>query len=171
MAGANVQSIEAIRDFRSAMIMFAQQVSDSLEAMKEQVFQAVDWIENDRHRYWHQQELSAYDRISETRVAYHSAKMRKETDDFRPALIEEKEAIRAAKDRLAYCQTKLQQVKSVAIKCRHEAEEFQGRMSQLERLIETDVPKVLGLMERMLVALEAYAETSVNEADDAGLPE
>ena len=169
MTAANVQSIEAIRDFRAAVIVFAQQVNDSLESMKEQVFHAVDWIENDRPRYWHQQELTAYDRISETRVAYHSAKMRKETDDFTPSLVEEKEAIRVAKDRLAYCQNKLQEVKALSIKCRHEAEEFQGRMSQLERLIETDVPKMVGLMERMLVALEAYSETSVKESDDSGL--
>jgi hypothetical protein len=57
MSTANVLSIEAVRDFRIALLMFQQNVGDALMAMQEQVYSALEWIENDRPRHWHQQEL------------------------------------------------------------------------------------------------------------------
>lgn len=169
MPAANVQSIEAIRDFRSSLIVFAQHVNESLESMKEQVFYAVDRIESESPRYWHQQELKSFDGISEARVQLETGKMRKQMDGFRPSLIEEKKALETAKKRLTYCQEKVRLVKATAVKVRHEADEFQGRMSQLERLVEYDLPKMVGLLDGMLKALEAYAEVSTKDIDESGL--
>ena len=166
MSTANVRSIEAIRDFRVALLMFQQSVSDALTSMQEQVYSALEWMENDRPRHWHQQELQAFDKISEARIALEGARMRKSMDDYRPSLVEEKEALRDAKDRLAYCQEKMRIVKAMCIKVRHEADEFRGRLSQLERLLETDLPKMVALLERMLTALESYAEVDTRKYED-----
>ena len=166
MSTANVRSIEAIRDFRVALLIFQQNVNDALMSMQEQVYSALEWIENDRPRHWHQQELKAFDQISEARIALETARMRKSMDDFRPSLIEEKQALRDAKDRLAYCQEKVRIVKAMSIKVRHEADEFRGRMSQLERLIETDLPNSIALLERMLTALESYAEVDTRRDEE-----
>jgi hypothetical protein len=166
MSTANVLSIEAVRDFRIALLMFQQNVSDALMAMQEQVYSALEWIENDRPRHWHQQELKAFDLISAARIALESARMRKSMDDYRPSLIEEKQALKDAKERLAFCQEKMRIVKAMCIKVRHEADEFRGRMSQLEGLIETDLPKMISLLERMLTALESYAEVDTRKHED-----
>lgn len=167
MTFANVRSIESIRDFRAALIIFQTKLNDALQSMKEQVFSAVDWIENDRPRHWHQAELKAFDGVTAARVALESAKMRKETADFRPSLIEEKQAVRDAKDWLAHCQEKVRIVKQVIARIRHEADEFQGRLSQMERLVETDIPKMLGMLEAMLRALEAYAEVNTAQSEES----
>jgi len=158
MTSASVKSIDSIREFRTALIVFMQRVTDAVETMKEQVFHASAWIENDRPRYWHQQELTAFDGVSQARIALETGRMRKEVADFRPSLIEEKQALRKAKERLAYCQEKVREVKSITIRVRHEADEFQGRMTQLERLLETDLPGMIAVLDQMLRALEAYAE-------------
>lgn len=166
MARANVKSIEAIRNFRIALIKFADKITDAVESMKDQVFHAVSWVELDQPRHWHQQELTAYDRVSEARIQLEVSKMRKETADFRPSLIEEKQALQAAKRRLEYCRQKVQLVKAAAIKVRHEADEFQGRLSQVDRLLETDLPNMIAMLERMVSSLEAYAEVSTKDADE-----
>ena len=118
----------------------------------------MDWVENERPRYWGQQLLTAYDKVSEMRIALEVARMRKTAYDHQPSLAEEKEALGAAKKRLAYCQEKVELVKRTSIDLRHETDEFLGRLSQLNRLVDTDIPKMLGLMERMLAALESYSE-------------
>ena len=166
MSTANVRSIEAVRDFRVALLTFQQNVSDALTSMQEQVYSALDWMENDRPRHWHQKELQALDQISEARIALEGARMRKSMDDYRPSLIEEKQALKDAKDRLTFCQEKMQIVKAMCIKVRHEADEFRGRMSQLERLLETDLPKMVALLELMLTALESYAEVDTRKYED-----
>ncbi len=166
MPRANVKSIEAIRNFRVALIKFAEKITDAVESMKDQVFHSVSWVELDQPRHWHQQELTAYDRVSEARIQLEVSKMRKETADFRPSLIEEKQALQAAKRRLEYCRQKVQLVKAAAIKVRHEADEFQGRLSQVDRLLETDLPNMIAMLERMVSSLEAYAEVSTKDADE-----
>jgi len=166
MSTANVRSIEAVRDFRIALLIFQQNVTDALMSMQEQVYSALDWMENDRPRHWHQQELKAFDEISAARIALESARMRKSMDDHRPSLIEEKQALKDAKDRLTFCQEKMRIVKTMCVKVRHETDEFRGRMSQLERLLETDLPGMIALLERMLTALESYADIDTRRNQD-----
>lgn len=91
--------------------------------------------------------------------------MRKETADFRPSLIEEKQALRDARRRLDYCRRKVQVVKAAAIRIRHEADEFQGRLSQVDRLLETDLPDMIAQLERMITALESYTDVSTGDDD------
>ena len=171
MQNANVKSFEAIRDFRAALIVFQGRVLDSLSSMQEEVFQALDYVENDRPRYWKEQVRNAFDEIAQARVVLEQAKMRKEIAGNRASLIEEKAAVRDAKTHLQKCQEKVEIVRMAGITLHHEADEFMGRMSQLQRLVETDIPKMCGLMERMLDALEKYAEVSGGNVDVSGLDE
>ena len=155
---ANVRSVDAIGDFRTALLVFNERVNDALMALQEQVFYALDWVENDRPRYWRQEVLDALDSVAESRNAMETNRMRKEGFGFRPSLIEEKKALALAKQRLAYCQEKVEIVKQTSIDFRQETDEFVGRLSQLQRLVETDIPKMVGLLERMILALERYSE-------------
>ncbi|MDA0589568.1 MAG: hypothetical protein O2820_16790 [Planctomycetota bacterium] len=168
MRKANVKSIDVIPEFRAALLVFQNRVLDSLASMQEEVFRAVDYVENDRPRHWRQQVLEAFDSIAEMRVAYEQAKMRKETAGLRASMIEEKTAIRDAKEHLQKCQQKVEIVRQAGINLHHEADEFMGRMSQLQRLVETDIPKMCGLLTRMLDALEKYAEIEAGKVDSSG---
>ncbi len=167
MQHANVKSIEAIQEFRSKLIVFEQRVADALMSMQEQVFHALDYVERDRPRYWNQKVLDSYDEVAEARVALETAKMRKEIAGHRPSLVEEKTAIREAKARLQKHQEKVEIVKQAAITLRHEADEFMGRMGQLQQLLETDLPKMIGMLASMVDALERYAEVGTAEVDGA----
>lgn len=166
---ANVQSIEALRDFRARLMIFQQKANDALMSMQEQVYHAMDWIERDRPAYWHNAQTKAFDQISQARISLETGRMRKETDGFRPSLVEEKQALREAKARLALCQEKIKVVQSTIARVHHEADEFRGRMSQLQRLVETDIPNMTGLLESMLKALEAYAEVEARDGTVDGI--
>jgi hypothetical protein len=169
MRKANVKSIDVIAEFRATLLVFQNRVLDSLSTMQEEVFRALDYVENDRPRHWRQQVLDAFDEIASTRVAYEQAKMRKETAGIRASMIEEKTAIRDAKEHLQKCQQKVEIVRQAGITLHHESDEFMGRMSQLQRLVETDIPKMCGLLSRMLDALEKYAEIEAGKVDSSGV--
>lgn len=169
MRKANVKSIDVLREFRGVLLVFQNRVLDSLSDMQQQIFQALDYVENDRPRHWRQQVLDAFDSISEMRVAYEQAKMRKETAGIRASMIEEKTAIRNAKEHLQTCQQKVEVVRQAGITLHHETDEFMGRMSQLQQLVETEIPKMCGLLSRMLDALEKYAEIEAGKVDSSGV--
>jgi chromosome segregation ATPase len=169
MRKANVKSIDVLAEFRATLLVFQNRVLDSLSTMQEEVFRALDYVENDRPRHWRQQVLDAFDAIAATRVAFEQAKMRKETAGIRASMIEEKTAIRDAKEHLQKCQQKVEVVRQAGITLHHEADEFRGRMSQLQQLVETDIPKMCGLLTRMLDALEKYAEIEAGKVDSSGV--
>ena len=166
---ANVESIEALQEFRTRLMIFLEKTNDALLSMQEQVYHAMDWIERDRPAYWHNARNKAFDQISQARIQLETARMRKETDGYRPSLVEEKQALRDAKSRLELCQQKIAIVQSTIGRVYHEADEFRGRMSQLQRLVETDIPNMIGLLGSMLKALEAYAEVEVKDGTTDGL--
>ena len=84
--------------------------------------------------------------------------------DFRPSCYDEKKALMRAKRELEFAEQQIKVVKQWALKSRHEFEEFNGRMSQLTRLLEGDVPRMCALLQRLSRTLERYTHVSTAEA-------
>jgi hypothetical protein len=161
---ANVRSIPAIRDFRSAVQVFLEEANGSLDMIRMGLQRAFEWIEHDRPQYWQAQQRRAFDLVAATRTALETCQMRK-VAGRQPSCIEEKQAHAAAKRRLEECRERIERVKKWSIKLHHDANEFRGRMSSLGRALEQDVPKLLALLERSAAILEAYADIAAGEPD------
>ncbi len=166
---ANVLSIERIREFRNAVQRFLEELSRSLDSIKLELQRAFDWIEHDRPNYWKAQTRRAFERVAETRTALSTCLMRT-VAGRRPSCIEEKQAHEAAKRRLQHCQNQIERTKQWGYKIRHEANDFRGRMAGLQRLTESDLPRLLALLDRTVAALENYAEIVSAEGDPPGKP-
>lgn len=156
---ANVRDIESLQSFRAALIKFADELASVLDGIQIEIQRSVAWIEQDRPFYWNVQSRKAYDQVANTRTALTTCQMRT-VAGRRPSCIEEKVAYDKAKRRLQHCQDQIKHVQSWATKLRRESDEFRGRLAPLQRLLEGDIPKMVGLLERMMTILEAYAEVA-----------
>jgi hypothetical protein len=74
----------------------------------------------------------------------------------RPSCTEERAALKKAKARLEYCQEKEDRLRHWQQTLRHEMFEYDGRISQLVRLVEIDVPKSIAVLNKILRNLEEY---------------
>jgi len=74
----------------------------------------------------------------------------------RPSCYEERTALKQAQARLAYCQDKEDKVRRWQQTMRHEMFEYEGRISQLVRLVEVEVPQAIGVLNKILRNLEEY---------------
>ena len=74
----------------------------------------------------------------------------------RPSCTEERMALKKAKARLEYCDQKAERVRYWQKTMRHELFEYEGRMSQLLRLVEVEVPQAIGVLNKILRNLEEY---------------
>lgn len=171
---AKVSSIEAVRAFKAALIEFADEAASALDSMSAQIHRARDWVEHEQPPYWQQQIKLAFDEVSEARLRLETCLMR-DVAGHRPSCIEERQAHRAAKQRLEYCQQMVPKVKAWSVKFRHEADEYRGRMGRLSGMIEVELPRMIGLIERTATALEKYADIAApavdSPADSAESPE
>jgi hypothetical protein len=153
---ANVQSSEAIEAVRVSLLKFVDHVADALVTLDAELRRVQEWLEHDRPRHWKTQIRLAVDHVNECRAALHRCLMFPKTLNERPSCHEEREALKRAQARQAYCEAKAERVRHWIRNLQHEVFEYEGRISQLVRLVEIDVPRAIGVLDRILLRLEEY---------------
>ena len=159
---ANVHSLEAIDVLRMALVSFIDQVSNALTELDAEMRRMLAWLEHDRPRYWKSQLRLSMDQVHEAQQALHRCLMFPIADE-RPSCREERAALKKAQARQAYCEEKVERVRHWQRSVEHELFEYQGRISQLVRLIEVDAPQAIGVLHTIVRRLEEYQ--SVRTAD------
>jgi hypothetical protein len=154
---ANVHSLESIEAVRRALGMFDEYVADALTELSAEMRRMLDWLEHDRPRYWKTQVNKAHDRVHEAQQALHRCLMFP-IGDNRPSCYEERMELKKAQALLAYCQEKEERVRHWQKAVRHELFEYEGRISQLVRLVELDMPQAIGVLTKIVRRLEEYQE-------------
>jgi exonuclease VII large subunit len=152
---AKVHSSDAIEAVRLALVMFVDRVTDALAELSSEMRRVQEWLEHDRPKYWKNQIRIAMDQTHEAQQALHRCLMFPIADE-RPSCYEERAELKKAKARLEYCQEKSERVRHCQQTMRHELFEYEGRMSQVMKLIEIDVPQAIGVLNRIVRNLEEY---------------
>jgi hypothetical protein len=157
--GANVHSLDALKDIRAALIKFQERAITAMGEMRQRVDRTVDWLELDRPNYWRDQEHRAYDQLATARVAYETCRLQT-VGGRRSDCIEEKKAFERAKVRMEYVRNKQQAVRKWMVQAGREANEYRARTSTFQRSLENDVPMMIAQLGRMIEAIESYSETN-----------
>jgi hypothetical protein len=152
---AKVHSTDAIEAVRLALVSFIDYVSDALAELSAEMRRVQEWLEHDRPAFWRTQVRLATDQSHEAQQALHRCLMFPVAGE-RPSCYEERAALKKAQARLAYCEQKTEQVRHWQQTMRHELFEYEGRISQLVKLVEIDVPRAIGVLNRIMRDLEAY---------------
>ncbi|MCC6492259.1 MAG: hypothetical protein IT424_04490 [Pirellulales bacterium] len=152
---AQVRSTESIELLRAALAKFQQRVQHALDSLDGQLRRSEDWIEHDRPTYWRDQIHKAEEAVTQAKVELERCLMFTLAGE-RPQCREQKAALQEAKSRLAYCRQKGDQVKHWQRSFRHESFEYDGRIGQLRRALEQDLPRAKALLGKILRRLEEY---------------
>ncbi|MBS0265394.1 MAG: hypothetical protein JSS02_25895 [Planctomycetes bacterium] len=154
---AQVKSIDAVVAFRGSLRMFQDQAARALLSLDEQAQGALQWLEHDAPAYWRNQIRVCYDEVGRARAALETCKMKK-VGDYRPACIEEQEALRQAQRRLREAEEKLEVVRRWRQRVVDELDEYRGRVSRFRETVEAGLPRSLALLDRTINALDAYLD-------------
>jgi len=159
---ANVKSIDALKRFQAAVLIFQEDARLCVSALEMQLLRMITWLEHDRPVFWKREIENCYREMGEARIRLHQCKMRR-IGDFRPTCFEEQKDLERLKKDLEFAQKQIPVVKYWNVCAQHEANEYHGRASQLTRAIERDVPHLLGLLHQAIDRLEAYNNVQVPE--------
>lgn len=157
---ANVRSVAAITATKKALSTFADQVQQALAMIEVESRRMLDWLQHDRPRHWRNQIRLANDEVAEARAALQRCLMYP-TGDERPSCYEERAVLKRAQARLAYCEEKAERLKHWKREVEHELFQYEGRISQLVRIAEIDVPQAEELLRKLLDRLEEYRAVRV----------
>src|SRR5438093_6984775 len=157
MTTANVNSIDAPRQFRAALVRFVADVEAALVTLDLEAHRPIEWIEGDRPRYWRQEFRKASEAVSEARVALERCQVRISNEDTKYCY-DDRKALEKAKRRLQAAEEKVQAVRRWRVEIHKVAEELQVQLAWAKQYLETDMAKALAALDRIAAALDRYAE-------------
>jgi hypothetical protein len=163
---ANVRSLDAIREFRPSVRRFEDDVMAALSMLRTELNRTIQWLDHDCPAYWQQQIRNGFDSVAEARTTL-TRKSMMTVAGHRSDCIDEKKALAKAKQHLEFSQQKLQLCKQWSIKAHRAADEYTARISRAEQSIGQGVPRMMALLERMVLALESYASMERASRTDA----
>lgn len=153
---ANVTSIDALRELRTALVQFGGDAQDAVVMLTLESRKAIQWLLHDRARYWPDQVRKAQEQVVHARNDLERCQLRYGSEDA-PSCFDQKKALEKAKRRLRLCEDKVKAVKKWSNAIREELEDFDGQLAKMTSWLEIDLPRATAMLERMARALDKYA--------------
>jgi hypothetical protein len=157
---AQVSSIAAIEDFRRALVQFAQHTAQSLCEMETEIRRAFDWLTHDQLKYWQAEVQRSGRALLEAKTELQNAQTARRMDDYTPSCIQERKKVEHIRQRQELAQSKVEAVRRWSQAVAREIDEFKIRSAQISTMLEADVPKAVAALDRILLSLDAYVQTT-----------
>ncbi len=167
---ANVQSVQTLKDFKVAMITFAEDARNALSGVDMDCRRMRDYLERDQLGYWQAQVKKRNEEVMQARSDLHRRKISQQGSDA-VSDTEQKEALREAMRRLRVAEEKVALVKRLIPQLHHAIAEYHSHSQPLGDHLTGGFERSVQTLERMVLALEAYIATKAPSAprfDSAG---
>ncbi len=161
---ANVQSIEALKAFRTSLIKFAEAVDLSLAEADAELEWTLNYIKSDRYRYWKAQVFSCTEKATEARLALKRRRIFERAVQGTPSsCIDEIKALKRAERRLEIAQRTYKRLQSWMVQLDLEKTRFKGASQKMRDVGEGRIPRALAQLDRWVDALESYVRLAPPE--------
>ena len=154
---AKVTSTEDLRRFKFSLNQFDSDARDAITNLKLELRRALEWIEQDRARYWPREVHRASDAVAIARHDLDRCEMALRKEDKR-SCYEQKLALDRAKRRLRLAEEKVRAVRRWRVEMQRQADQFEGRLAKLGNYLDSDLPRAIASLERMIAALDKYTD-------------
>ncbi|MDX1963777.1 MAG: hypothetical protein SFX18_11525 [Pirellulales bacterium] len=179
MSTAQVQSLDALHEFRAALIIFQSTARQALEMLETEARQGVDWICKEQPRRWKSENRKAWDGLGVAKDNLRQARIQRQLSDHIPDCTDEKKALARAEQRLKTTEQKLAAVQHWGREAQHAWNEFQARFAQTISLLDGDLPRAIAQLQKIIAQVEDYLAVrapdippvaAVDASQDAQIP-
>jgi hypothetical protein len=154
--GAKVDSIDAVKIFRAALIKFAEVGNVALTAADSDIDRVQGWLERDQTVYWAGQLRKRHEEVIRCEEAVREKRLTKNFDGTTKSAVDEMKALTVAKRRREEAEQKCLMVKKAIQVLRKEAQLYKGRTQRLATSLQGDLPRAVHQIDNMLSHLETY---------------
>lgn len=152
---ANVRSVDALRDLRTALALYSEDVLAALGGVEMELKRTAYWVSHERRAYWQEQIKRRREAVAQAKAEVFRRKLAK-TDDYTPAMSEQKELLRKTQVALLDAESRLVLLKKWEPALQQAVLEYHGGVRRLKDRAAGDVLRAVSLLERLIDALEAY---------------
>ncbi len=155
-SGAHVKSVAALENFRAALGLFGDEVSQTLAALQAEIQAFVDWLEHDQLKFWRAEIRSREERVAEAKADLHRCLSATIDPQRTPSCHVEKKALDLAKKRLQEAEDKLKLVRRWIPLVRQAVMEYRMKTEPLRGAAASDVPAAAARLRSSIERLEEY---------------
>jgi len=169
---ARVDSIDALRDFRVSLCLFADAIKVGLDEAESELDRTAIWLKQDQFSHWKRQVRKCEELVTRAKIELNRKQQQKTPLGGRYSCVDEKKALAAAKRRFEEAEKKLANVRRWVRQLEHERFTYKGVAQGLFQAVEADVPNALAQLDNMIASLESYASAGpVNEQGSGRMDE
>ena len=167
---ARIDSVDALRMFRTVLVKFAEQAQVSLGDAEGEMARVLVWLETEQTTYWSGQIRKRHDWVEKCKEAVRQKKLFKSPTGSTQSAVEEEKALRMAIKKEEEAVEKLKAVRRYIPRLQKEISMYKGGVQRLATTVSSDIPLAVSRLDKMTQALEAYAALGVSGggADDSG---
>lgn len=163
--GANVQSLELLRELQGVLWKFREACVGSLDDVESELRRTVIWLETEQDSYWKGQLRVRHEALERAKEALRNKKIFKDASGRPQSVVEEQKALKIATSRVAEAEEKLANVRKWVRALQKEIELYKGSVGRLSHSVESLVPAAVHQLDRMMVSLEAYVNLDMAPAN------
>lgn len=166
MSTANVRSVAAIADFRVALATYGDEVNAGLCDLDMEIRRFQDWLQHEQAGYWQREMKKREQNLSEAKSDLLRARISGMSATGQThSHIELEAAVKRAQRRLEEAEQKIMAVKKWTLVVQQAIGEYQTQSRPMATELESDLPKTLAMLDRMVKALEDYVGGSAMFAE------
>lgn len=158
MPSAKVQSIDALKEFRAALIKFAAEVRGALDAGESDISRTTMWLNGEAKSHWKNRLYKAQDQLNQARGALRQKKLMKNADGSEQSVVEEEMQVKQCQRRVEHAEEKLSNVQRWQRAMDKEVVMYKGQAQSVGTLADADIPRATARLDRMIMALEQYLQ-------------
>src|SRR5688500_2920655 len=167
---ANIDSFDAIKSFRAALIKFASAAGSSLTEAEAEMMRTLNWLDREQTTYWQNQIRKRQEFVSRCKEAVRQKKVFKDATGRTPSAIDEEKALQKALKHLDDAEQKLAMCRKWKGRLQKEIDLYKGSVQGFATAIESDVPTAVATLDKALKKLEAYVALAAPELAPAPAP-
>jgi hypothetical protein len=166
-SSAKVDSIDAIKNFKIALIKFAETGMIALAAAEGEATRVQLWLQLEQPAYWKAQLRKRQEELTRANEAYRAKAMFKDSTGRSPDASQELKAVQIAKRRIEEAEWKITAIKRNKLRLDKELQNFKGGVQRLSADVTTEIPRAAERLERIYAKLDSYVALA---APDSAAP-
>jgi hypothetical protein len=170
--GARVESVDALRSFRAALVKFAEAANVALGDAESELQRTLVWLETEQDTYWQHQARKWAEAVEAAKDKVRQKKLFKDSSGRFPSAIDEEKHLAVCIRRLEEAQQKLTNTRKWARRLQREIHNYKGGVSALSTNVAHDIPVAIARLDRMGGILDAYVSLTARggTAEPAAAP-
>ena len=160
---ANIDSFDAIKSFRAALIKLASAAGSSLTEVEAEMMRTLNWLDREQTTFWQNQIRKRQECVSRCKEAVRQKKVFKDATGRTPSAVDEEKALQKALKHLDDAEQKLAMCRKWKNRLQKEIDLYKGSVQGFATAIQADVPTAVATLDKSLKQLEAYVSLQAPE--------